>query len=522
MIVASNNITDMLNSPVRKIQAKVELYNGSTLVDTYSYTDRLIKLSVERVGDESKFFGYTICQKVNIHLIDKARELNITTANSFKVYFGVNDEYISPFPTFYVTQCRRDENTNELSITAYDMLYNASKYTIAEAGLPQSYMILQFVGYVSNKIGLKGIAVRDVGTEPFMTQYPNGANYDGTESLRDALDDVAEVTQTICFINNNNNLVFRGLDKNKAADFIIDKSKYITLDSGDNRRIQTVAHVTELGDNVSASTTQKGTIVYIRDNPFWDLRDDIGTLVDNALAVVGDLSINQFECSWRGNFLLEPGDKIGLITKDNKIAYSFLLDETIEYNGTLSAKTQWEYTNSDNETETNPTSLGDTLKQTYAKVDKANKEISLVVSEVSGYSERISKIEMDTESISATVSRVEEEMGELSASVGMSPEDVRIEISNALADGTDRVTTTTGFTFNEEGLNISKTNSEMNTQITEDGMTVYKNEEEVLVADNTCVKAKNLHATTYLIIGLNSRFEDYDNGARTGCFWIGG
>jgi hypothetical protein len=51
-------------------------------------------------------------------------------------------------------------------------------------------------------------------------------------------------------------------------------------------------------------------------------------------------------------------------------------------------------------------------------------------------------------------------------------------------------------------------------------MKVYKSSQEVLVADNLGVKAEDLHATTYLIVGNNSRFEDY-NSSRTGCFWIG-
>ena len=38
MIEAKNNV---LNSPVRKIEAKVELYNGSTLAETYTYTDAI-------------------------------------------------------------------------------------------------------------------------------------------------------------------------------------------------------------------------------------------------------------------------------------------------------------------------------------------------------------------------------------------------------------------------------------------------------------------------------------------------
>ena len=61
----------------------------------------------------------------------------------------------------------------------------------------------------------------------------------------------------------------------------------------------------------------------------------------------------------------------------------------------------------------------------------------------------------------------------------------------------------------------------MTTQITEDGMIVSRSSGEVLTADNKGVKAENLHATTYLIVGVNSRFENYDNGSRTGCFWIG-
>ena len=103
----------------------------------------------------------------------------------------------------------------------------------------------------------------------------------------------------------------------------------------------------------------------------------------------------------------------------------------------------------------------------------------------------------------------------------MSAEDVKLEIKPELeTSGVSTITTTTGFTFNDEGMTISRSGSEMTTKITEDGMTVYRDNQEVLVADNVGVKATNLHATTYLIIGTNSRFEDYDNGARTGCFWI--
>lgn len=94
-------------------------------------------------------------------------------------------------------------------------------------------------------------------------------------------------------------------------------------------------------------------------------------------------------------------------------------------------------------------------------------------------------------------------------------------VQEELAGGVNKVTTTTGFTFNQDGLTISKSNVDITTDISEDGMRVSKGGQVVLTADNNGVEALNLHASTYLIIGENSRFEDYDNGSRTGCFWIG-
>ena len=51
-------------------------------------------------------------------------------------------------------------------------------------------------------------------------------------------------------------------------------------------------------------------------------------------------------------------------------------------------------------------------------------------------------------------------------------------------------------------------------------MKIFRSSTEVLTADNEGVKAEDLHATTYLIIGETSRLEDKDG--RTVCYWIGG
>jgi hypothetical protein len=103
----------------------------------------------------------------------------------------------------------------------------------------------------------------------------------------------------------------------------------------------------------------------------------------------------------------------------------------------------------------------------------------------------------------------------------MTEADFTVKIKEELANGTNTVVTETGYRFDKDGLMVSKSGSEMSTQITDDGMKVYKDNNAVLSATSTGVDAVNLKASTYLIIGTNSRFEDYA-GNRTGCFWIGG
>ena len=508
--------TNVWNSPVRKISAKVELLEGSTQVGLYSSTDRLKSFSVDRVGDESKFFGFGVCQKLNLHLIDTKRELDYGTQHSIKCY--LND--LDAFPSFKITEIHRDENTNEMSITAYDAIYWASAYTTATLGMVAPYTIADVVDNCTTLLGMNGSKYVGIPAEnnPFNISYPEGANLEGTETIRELLDDIAEATQTIYYIDYTGSLVFKRPDIDGDPALTISKADYIELDSKTNRRLSDICSATELGDNVITASGVIGTVQYVRDNVFWELRDDIVTLLNNALAAVGGMTINQFDCSWRGNPALEIGDKIALVTKDNKTVYSYLYDDTIEYDGSLTQKSKWDYTEeNDSESMDNPVTLGDVLKKTYAKVDKANQQIDLVAGETAA-------IRLTNESIQSSVTQLGDDVTNIRSEVStkVTAEDVSFTIQKALDEqGVGAVTTTTGFTFNEEGLHISKTGSEITTTITEDGMTVYRENNEVLVADNLGVRAEDLHATTFLIIGMNSRFEDYNNNTRTGCFWIG-
>ena len=614
-MIINETVSQYLNSPVRQVIATVSQYADDTAAPDYTWGssfssyNHLKSLTIERIGDETKFFGYGICQKLNFHLRDIDRTIgSFPTSRRLRVSFlteKINNVFCTPM--FKVAQCRRDENTNELSITAYDALYRASEYTLADITLTAPYSMMDVVTAISNKLGLPlNTAKLGIVAENTLS-YEEGANFDGTENLRLVLDYVAEATGSIYFIDYENNLTFKRLSlEGVAADYTIDRAQYITLESKDNRKLTTLAHITELGNNIEHTTGEVGTTQYIRDNPFWNnySDSDISTYLLEVLRKVRNLTINQFNCSWRGNYLLEIGDKINLTTKDGKSVTSYILNDVISYDGTLSEETLWQYTNSDSETDTNPATLGDALRQTYAKVDKVAKEITLVASDLEKIPQEIAKLQIKTDEIEATVEALDlDELGNISEQLGalkittdeleakvesmeiktekideviemtedtnelvkvqenkvgdlsiktdsvttsverletvtneqgeliqeiekkvtqtLTEDDVKIVIQQALNDGSASLTTSTGYTFDKDGLTISKTDSELSTQITDNGMTISKNGEAVLIANNVGVDAANLHATTYIIIGQNSRFQDYMGGTRTGLFWVG-
>lgn len=520
MLIADSCYQEMIDSPARSIKARVELLEGSTLLNTFSYGDSLKTFSVERAGDTSKLFGYGICQKLKVELLDKDRKISIFKGQRLEIAVGVGCEYIYPCPVFFVEEVTRDENTNALTVIAYDALNEASKHAVKEINVyDKSYTITTFAASCAALLGMP-IKYEHMDDECFCLDYPEGANFTGNETIRQALDAIAEATQTIYFMNNEWELVFKRLDVEGEPVLTIDKSKYFTLRSKTDIRLSGIVHATELGDNTKAEDiTINGVIQYIRDNPFWNLRDDVSNLVAEAWAAVNGLSINQFECSWRGNFLLEIGDKIAMITKDNETVYSYLLNDVMNYNGGFNATSQWHYTESNGEKVTGaPATIGETIKQTSAKVDRANKRIDLVVDDTTS-------LILEQSKITASVSDISTEIDVLTKKVDLSvtPDDVEIQISNALASGAvNEITTSTGFTFNNEGLTVSKSGTEMNTTISEDGMVVYRGEDPMLTADHEGVQAMNLRATTYLFIGEHSLLQNYDlNGSqRTGCFWI--
>ena len=81
------------------------------------------------------------------------------------------------------------------------------------------------------------------------------------------------------------------------------------------------------------------------------------------------------------------------------------------------------------------------------------------------------------------------------------------------------------YSFTHDGL-IIKNDSSINTVIDNNGMKINDRDQNLLLsADSEGVKAEDLSATTFLIIGNQCRFEKYtdsNNKTRMACYWTGG
>jgi hypothetical protein len=128
--------------------------------------------------------------------------------------------------------------------------------------------------------------------------------------------------------------------------------------------------------------------------------------------------------------------------------------------------------------------------------------------------------------LSQDIGEVDNSVTELTKQVALklNASDLSIKVKEEVSKG---VSLETGYKFDANGLNISKSGESLKNLLDNTGMYVTNSGDNVLTANKDGVNAKDLHASTYLIIGKGdgrSRFEDYDlnGGKRTACFWIGG
>lgn len=141
---------------------------------------------------------------------------------------------------------------------------------------------------------------------------------------------------------------------------------------------------------------------------------------------------------------------------------------------------------------------------------------------------KLASLTLDVEGIQTQVSRQgadTEDLRQQLTTVSQNAEAVEIQVQEILDDGVSKVKTGMGFTFDDEGVKISREGGEMENTLDNTGMYVKRGDDIMLQANNEGVIATDVTVRNYLVVGTHARFEDYSNGTdrqRTACFFVQG
>ena len=429
MITTNPIYEEMFNSVARQFVGRVEHLEGSTLLNIFEYDGALISFTVTRTSDNGKMFGYGISQILTVKLRDKERQIDIKKGQRLQAAYGIDNDYVYNCSMFIVDEVSRDENTNELTIKALDPIYSTSSHLVKELNLPNQFTLKTFAIACGTLLGMPANFINIPDNLLNVSYTRDQVNFNGEETIRTALDNLAEMFGAIYYFCNNWNVTFKRLDIGGEPVLQIDRSKYFELTAKTAHTVANLTSVTELGDNVSATSGIPGETYFLRENAFLTLRNDIGPLLDNILAAVQGLTIQQFTCKHRGDFRLEIGDKVGYTTKDDETVITYVLTDSLTYSGGLVGNSSWEYSRDTTETESNPTTLGDALKTAYARVDKAAGQIELVAKNSQETLEEVAALKIQANQISSEVTRIDGSTSTLQSQIQQTADNINLKVS---------------------------------------------------------------------------------------------
>jgi len=148
------------------------------------------------------------------------------------------------------------------------------------------------------------------------------------------------------------------------------------------------------------------------------------------------------------------------------------------------------------------------------KIENADARNNLAALEldVDGIRSLVSQDRTDTENIKTVCTALQQRADAL-----------ELHVQSIRSDGAEKVKTGTGYTFDEEGLRISKDGQEMENLLDNTGMYIRRSGQVILQANADGVAAADVTVRNYLVIGSHARLEDYTDGAdtkRTACFYL--
>lgn len=228
---------------------------------------------------------------------------------------------------------------------------------------------------------------------------------------------------------------------------------------------------------------------------------------------VKDISYTPLECTVKRTAAINPGEIIQVTDSNGATVTTYVMSVTLDSSGTTISST------GDKSYSDKAAVSSESFKNIPGKILLLRKSVDGLYIEARDLNDNIASILADIEGITTQVSNQEGDITRLKQSA----DSIDIKVERIISDGVDKVRTSMGYTFDNEGLQISKEGEQIHNRLNHEGMLVARGDEAMLQADKDGVLATDVKVRNYLIIGKHCRIEDYSKSSdsqRTAVFWI--
>ena len=497
----------------------------------------------------------TIMKQVEI-TVKNANEIKDKDINfQYGLFIKNKFEYVD-LGNFFIKDIEDSKKKDEITVTGYDRMIRFMK-TFKQSDLQLIYpcKMLKLVQRICEVCG-----VELYSTDFYNADLDVEEDFFTTQELtyRDVLEKVAQATLTTAFIEDNklnlykvNNENFEKIDKSYLTDLTV-KEKFGPVNALVLGRGDVEDNVEEIDEE---SIEQNGRCeIRFDENEFIEFQRE--EVIKGMFEQIKGLEYYSFEASDVGIMWLKPCAYIVLRDKEENLYKSYYLKANITINTGISSDIEAELPEQTN-TEYKVTTKEEKKTLKVERLAKKNEGlIQDLAQETTENSQKITEHTQTLDSISNKVqsnttninNNYQEVLGKLNdcaqksdiETISKSVETIQtdskyaIEVAEEIKqNGATKVKTSTGYTFDEDGLTIEKTNAKTKSKLNEAGLEINdatgSSEESLLFAGydektgETIVKSKNMTVEKYLVVGKHTRFEDYndENGeAWTGTFWL--
>lgn len=358
-----------------------------------------------------KFIGTTVAKKATVKLLDDGnyslenKDINIKTGIEIN-----NAKEYQKLGTYTVPKPDTEEVSGNTSFTGYDYMKKFDTLYVDSNTYP-----IRLDACLENLCSQVGLTLGNKNF-PNNSYMLKGNPFTNRETRKTVLSNLVQLAGGFAEIDvEDGKLYVRNLDVSGEAVETIDGNNYDGFKPNNvfgpvnSVRIQMNSGVDgeETIKEAEGVTDENRCQITIADNYYLTSAEEREAVINGIFNVLNGLTYLPIELSYYGYPWLKLGDKIKVKDKSDKEYVTYVMEQTLKYNGAYSGtikaialtKTQQAYKE--------VLSLKDWRRNTELAVDKINGKMTAVIEEQSEQGEKLTKTEQDVNGLTTKVSSLE-------------------------------------------------------------------------------------------------------------------